>query len=162
MPDVVCNTSPLQYLHQAGALGILPALYGRILIPQAVADEIGAGLASGVDLPVLETLGWIGICQVARSSWPVPRDIHRGEAEVIALAGSLPTAKLILDDLAARRHARLLGLQITGTLGVLLQAKKAGLLDALLPVVGRLEQSGFRLASSTRKDFLRMAGESYM
>lgn len=51
MPEVVCNTTPLQYLHQAGVLQILPALYGRILIPRAVANEIGAGLKAGVNLP---------------------------------------------------------------------------------------------------------------
>lgn len=44
MPEIVCNTTPLQYLHQAGLLHILPALYDRILVPRAVADEIGVGM----------------------------------------------------------------------------------------------------------------------
>jgi predicted nucleic acid-binding protein len=87
MPEVVCNTSPLQYLHQVGALWILPSLYGRILIPKAVADEIGAGLRAGVNLPDLNDLDWLEICEMAHSPWPMPRDIHRGEAEVIALSG---------------------------------------------------------------------------
>jgi predicted nucleic acid-binding protein len=160
MPEVVCNTTPLQYLHQAGVLWILPKLYGRILIPQAVTNEIGAGLNAGVNSPDLTTHGWIEVREVTRSPWPIPRDIHRGEAEVIALAGSLPNSKMILDDLAARKHAHLLGLKFTGTLGILLHAKEVGLLDALLPVVNCLEQSGFRLAESTRKDFLSLAGES--
>ena len=89
----------------------------------------------------------------------MPRDIHRGEAEVIALAASLPDAQLILDDLAARRHAKLLGLRVTGTLGILLKAKQGNLLNQLKPLVERLDEAGFRLADSTRDDFLKMAGE---
>jgi predicted nucleic acid-binding protein len=160
MPEIVCNTTPLQYLHQTGVLPILPAMYGRILVPRAVADEIGVGLAAGVDLPDLAAIPWIEIRDIARSPWPVPRDIHRGEAEVIALAGSLGDAKMILDDLAARRHARLLGLGFTGTLGVLLKAKNAGLIEAVLPLVARMEELGFHLAEPTRIEFLNLAGES--
>lgn len=40
MPEVICNTSPIQYLHQLGKLELLPALYGRIILPAAVASEL--------------------------------------------------------------------------------------------------------------------------
>jgi len=159
MPEIVCNTTPLQYLHQADVLGIVPALYGRILIPIAVADEIAVGARNGVNLPDPASTEWIEIRDVGDSSWPMPRDIHRGEAEVIALAGSLDDSVMILDDLAARRHARLLGLKFTGTLGVLLKAKQSGFLDSVLPVMDRLEKLGFRLAPNTRREFLELAGE---
>jgi predicted nucleic acid-binding protein len=159
MPEIVCNTTPLQYLHQAGLLYILPTLYGRILVPMAVTDEIAVGMKAGVNLPDLAALPWIKIREVPGSSWPMPRDIHRGEAEVIALAGSLEDPLLILDDLAARRHAKLLGLRITGTLGVLLKAKKSKILESVSPALDRIENAGFRLAANTRRDFLEMAGE---
>ena len=160
MPEVVCNTTPLQYLHQADVLWILPVLYGKILIPRAVADEIGAGLNARVRLPDITSLDWIEVREVHGTPWPVPRDIHRGEAEVIALAGSLSESKMILDDLAARKHARLLGLKFTGSLGVLLTAKKTGLLNAVMPVVERMELSGFRISEAARKEFKDLAGES--
>lgn len=159
MPEVVCNTSPLQYLHQIGFLDILPEIYGRILVPQAVVDEIRAGKQAGVNLPDLASLDWIESREVAPTSWPVPRDIHRGEAEVIALARLSGNAKLILDDLAARKHAKLLGLSVTGTLGVLLKAKEMRVIDHLRPHLESLGAAGFRLADSTREAFLRMAGE---
>lgn len=159
MPEIVCDTTPLQYLHQADVIEIIPALYGSILLPKAVAEEIKIGVNAGVNLPDLDSLAWIEIREVRGSSWPMPRDIHRGEAEVIALAGSLDDALMILDDLAARRHAQLLGLKFTGTLGVLLKAKKLGVLHSVLPVVNSLEQLGFRLATNTRREFLKLAGE---
>ena len=159
MPEVVCNTSPLQYLHQTGMLRVLPTLYGRVLVPQAVADEIGVGLKAGVNLPDLSELDWLDVRVVANSPWPVPRDIHRGEAEVMALAGTLGDARVILDDLAARRHAKLLGLKCTGTLGILLKAKQAGILDSVAEVVGELERLGFRLTWVTRQEILKLAGE---
>jgi len=159
MPEIVSNTTPLQYLHQIGLLGILPGLYGRILVPAAVADEITAGTDAGVELPDLSSLGWVEVRRVAPLTWPVPRDIHRGEAEVIALAGTLGDPLLVIDDLAARRHAGLLNLKCTGTLGVLLKAKQAGLIDSVSPHVVRLEERGFRLSPATRQDFISLAGE---
>lgn len=61
MREVVCNTSPLQYLHQLGELHLLPSIYGRISIPKAVADEILTGKSGGIDLPELLALGWIQV-----------------------------------------------------------------------------------------------------
>jgi predicted nucleic acid-binding protein len=160
MPEVVSNTTPLQYLHQAGVLGVLPGLYERLVVPAAVADEIRVGREAGVDLPDLPSLGWIEIRSVEPSPWPVARDIHRGEAEVLALAGSAPETLMLLDDLAARRHARLLNLKFTGTLGVLLRAKREGLIPEVGPVLDRMEECGFRLAQNTRSEVLGLAGES--
>lgn len=160
MPETVCNTSPIQYLHQAGHLALLRELYGRLLLPEAVAGEIERGRRAGVDLPDPATVDWIEVCRVTPTLFPLPRDIHRGEAEVIALAGSLPHALMILDDTAARRHARLLGLRFTGTLGVILRAKSVGLLPAVEPVVGVFESCGFHMTERIRSEILRLAGES--
>lgn len=160
MREVVCNTSPLQYLHQLGGLHLLRSIYGRISVPQAVADEIQAGRTAGIDLPDLSALDWIEIRLAGKSLQPLPRDIHRGEAEVLALAAEFSAPLLILDDLAARKHAKLLGLAATGTLGVLVKAKQQGLIDPLKPRLERLEKLGFRLSTETRGEILRIAGEA--
>lgn len=159
MRNVVCNTSPLQYLHQLGELHLLQSLYGRISVPQAVSDEVLAGRSGGIDLPDLLAADWIGIRQVAKALNPRPRNIHPGEAEVLALALSLPDSLVILDDLAARKHAKLLGLAATGTLGILAKAKKQGLIERLRPRLEHLEKLGFRLSSETRMAILEIAGE---
>lgn len=59
MPDVICNTSPFQYLHQIGHLALLPKLVSRIIVPTAVADELAEGWRRGLDLPIPEELPWV-------------------------------------------------------------------------------------------------------
>lgn len=61
MPEVVSNTSPLQYLHQLGLLDLLPRLVGRVTVPQAVVDELEAGRSLGHDLPEVTSLAWVTV-----------------------------------------------------------------------------------------------------
>ncbi len=56
MPDVICNTSPLQYLHQLELLELLPALFGRVVVLQSVVEELERGLARGAPLPDVSAL----------------------------------------------------------------------------------------------------------
>ena len=67
---------------------------------------------------------------------------------------------MILDDALARQYARMLNLKLTGTLGVLLKAKEAGLLPVLAPVLERLQHLRFRIDPQTRQAVLRLAGEA--
>ena len=59
MPDVISNSSPMQYLYQAGMLNILPALFGQICVPEAVVAEQEEGRRRSVSLPTLEELSWL-------------------------------------------------------------------------------------------------------
>ena len=68
MTDVICNTSPFQYLHQIDQLRILPALAGQITTPPAVVDEIAVGRSVGVDLPDLSQMAWIVVRRPASQS----------------------------------------------------------------------------------------------
>jgi len=125
---VVSNTSPLLYLHQVGHLDVLRELYGRIRIPSAVQLELQAGVEQGVAVPDVQALGWIDEQALTdRLLLPTVIDLGPGEAEAIALALSSPHSLLILDDRLGRRIARLAGVTYTGTLGVLVKAKRAGL-----------------------------------
>ena len=65
-----------------------------------------------------------------------------------------------MDDGLARRVAETLGIRLTGTLGLLLDAKRAGLVQALTPFLDQLQALGFRLASHTRAAVRRLAGET--
>jgi len=160
LPEVICNTSPLQYLHQIGYLELLPRLVSRIVVPAAVAAELEAGRRLGLDLPDPEALSWVDLSDSANKQLlRLVADLGPGETAVLALALERSDAIVILDDALARRHAEVLGLRLTGTLGVLLDAKRAGLVPALTPLVDALQRLGFRLSKDTRNAVLRLAGE---
>ncbi len=161
MPDVICNTSPLQYLHQADVLELLPALVGQVYVPEAVAAELREGRRRNVRLPALEELSWL-IVRPVRDPTLLPLVTHLGdgEKEVLALGLETQDALLLLDDRDARRYARALELEVSGTLGLLLRAKERGVLDAIRPVLDRLQALRFRLNAKTRQRVLERAGET--
>lgn len=161
MPDVICNTSPLQYLHQVGLLHVLPALAGHIVIPPAVAEELATGRTAGVSLPDPTALEWVSIRQPrSEAALPLITDLGPGEAGVLLLALESRDAIVVFDDALARRAAAMLRLRVTGTLGLLLDAKRAGLISAVGPVLDQLQALHFRVASHTRAGILALAGES--
>lgn len=160
MPDVVCNTSPLQYLHQVGYLDLLPRLAGRIIIPPAVVDELREGRKAGIDLPQVSSLQWLEIRPPGSMAvLPLITDLGPGESQVLALALELPGTSVILDDLVARRLATSMGIPLTGTLGVLLAAKKAGAIKVIAPVLDTLQALRFRVSPSTRRAVPTLAQE---
>lgn len=160
MPEVICNTSPLQYLHQIGQLDLLPQLSGQIIVPSAVAAELAEGRRRGVDVPVPETFPWADV-RVPASERVVRlvADLGPGETAVLLLALECADPVVILDDGLARRHAEVLGIPLTGTLGILLDAKQRGLVSSVTPLIDDLQRLGFRLSARTREIVLRRAGE---
>ena len=161
MPGVIANTSPLQYLHQAELLDLLPTLFGRIDVPDAVVAEIVEGRKRRINLPDLETLPWITIRSVAdRTLLPLATGLGSGEREVLALGLESQDSLIVLDDEDARRHARAVGLDVVGTLGVLLRAKETGALKALRPVLDLLEALRFYVGNEVRHAVLESAGEA--
>ncbi len=158
MPEVFANTTPLQYLHRLGRLDWLREFYGRIIVPAAVSSELEAGRGVGARVPELKAFPWIETRRPPEPMPAFPRSIHRGEAEVLALAAE--ASLVIIDDLVARAHARALGLRCTGTLGVVLRAKREQRLAAVSPVLAQLQAEGFRIAPGTLTEVLRLAGES--
>jgi predicted nucleic acid-binding protein len=160
LSDVICNTSPIQYLHQLQLLHILPALAGRVIIPPAVVEELSQGRTSGINLPDVNVLKWVEIRRpVSELAVPLVTDLGSGETEVLMLALEMREAVVVLDYDLARRVAETLGLRLTGTLGLLLDAKKAGLISAIAPLLDQLQTLRFRVAPHTRVAVLKLAGE---
>ncbi len=88
MPEknVICNTSPLLYLHQVSQLELLSKLYGTVIVPRAVEEELLAGQDRGLDVPEISAIDWTHIrAPMGESVLPAIMDLGRGEAEVIAL-----------------------------------------------------------------------------
>ena len=161
MPEVISNTSPIQYLHQSDLLELLPALYDQVTVPEGVVVELEAGRRQGVPLPDVRTLPWVRVRRAPRERLlTLVTDLGRGEREVLALAAEIPDSLAILDDALARHYARVLDVAFTGTLGVLLRGKQAGHLTAVEPAVRQLEMLGFRLDAGTRAAILDLAEET--
>jgi len=78
VPDVISDTSPIQYLHQVQLLDLLPVLYGKIIVPQAVADEIKEGIRLGYDLPDVSALSWIEIKDATLFLSSLPVNANQG------------------------------------------------------------------------------------
>ena len=162
MRDVICNTSPLQYLHQTELLHLLPALFGSVQVPTAVAAELAEGRRRGVRLPELAQLPWVTLRSVReRKLLPLVTSLGSGEKEVLALGLEAPDHLLVLDDRDARRHAIAAGLEVTGTLGILVLAKECGLLGSIRPALNRLQALRFRLRTETYRAALELANEEY-
>jgi len=88
------------------------------------------------------------------------RDLDQGEAESIALAIELEADLLILDEREGRRSAKRFGLNVTGVLGVLLEAKAADLIQEVRPLVQELrDRAGFYLSEDVQQLICKLAGE---
>ncbi len=120
MRAVICDTSPLQYLHQSDLLHLLPALFGSAQVPSAVVAELAEGRRRGVRLPEMADIPWVTERPVSEHKrLPLVTSLGNGEKEVLALGLETPNHLLVLDDRHARRYAIAVGLEITGTLGIL-------------------------------------------
>lgn len=160
LPEVVCDTSTLQYLHQLGLLHILPALAGHIVIPPAVLHEIEEGQSRGIDLPEVNMLAWLVVrSPAAITMLPFEHDLGPGETEVLMLAGEIGDVVAVLDDGLARREAERRGIPVIGTLGLLVNAKRAGLVSSVKEQIDRLQEKRFRVSPLTRAAVLKLAEE---
>ena len=148
MSDVwVVNASPLIALDRVGCIHLLGQLANEVVLPEAVIAEVAAGPRA------------LGTAQLGRYRSVVAGAIHAvvaawdlgaGETEVVSWAASQSNSIAILDDRAARRCAAALGVSTMGTLRVLLDAKKAGLIPSVAPLVDGLKRSGIHLSDKPR------------
>jgi uncharacterized protein len=163
MPDdariVVVNTAPIISLSLVGHLGLLRDLYLRVAIPPAVWEETlrGGTRAGVVELRRAVWIDTVPLQDPGRAD--LLSDLDRGEAEVLALAQESRAGLVIIDERLARRHAKRLGIPLTGTVGVLLRAKDRGLISEVKPLVEQIQRGGIRLGKSLVDGALKLAGE---
>lgn len=153
---IVANSTPIISLHGINRLDILKNMYGKIIIPNAVHAEVIVKSASA-----LEGYDWIYVKSILNLSAKeaFTSALHDGEAETIILAKELDADLIIIDDRLARRHAKYFGLVVTGTVGVLLRAKRSGVINKVRPVLDDLIGFGFYISEDVCQKVLDIADE---
>jgi predicted nucleic acid-binding protein len=159
---LVCDTTIPLYLGRIGQIDLLPALFAPVYIPTQVCLELDMGRVLRPDTINPRDLVWVelvSVSQVLIDSLP-PNRLGTGERAVVAYAQAHRGYVAGMDDLRARQLAEAMGLKVTGTLGILLRAKQAGLVSTLQPLVDDIAAQGFRLNPELHRDVLRLAGET--
>lgn len=142
---VIADASPLHYLILLDLTDILPRLYGRVIVPPAVAGELQAKNApAGVKRWITNPPDWLEVRPIVVPPDPALGKLDAGEREAITIAEALQANLLILDERLGRREAERRNLRVTGTLGVLDEAAEAGFVD-LREALQRLKMAGFYL-----------------
>lgn len=146
MPNIISNTSCLIVLDNIGMLDVLKELYGKVFIAEEVSKEFGKTLPD-----------WIEVRKVSDNKYLklMKNFVDLGEASTIALAVETDDIVIILDDLKARKLGQKLNLKITGTIGVLIKARKKNIITSTQEVLNRLRNEGFRISDEIEKEFLK-------
>jgi predicted nucleic acid-binding protein len=145
---VVADASPLIYLAVLGRFMLLQRLFGVVHVPDAVVQEVAAptlSLPGAAETRTAVADGWLRPTYIRdrEAVEDLLTDLHQGEAEAIVLAKELEARLLMLDDRLARNRAVALGLPVTGTIGVLLLARRRGEQLDLRHDLDTLIQHGF-------------------
>jgi predicted nucleic acid-binding protein len=153
---VVADTGPLNYLILIGHVEVLKGLHGQVVIPTAVQDEMLDALAPpAVKAWMRDPPQWVQVRSPSRFLLMLDSKLGDGEREAITLAYAEGIEEsLLLIERRGRREAARLGLSFTGTLGILEQAAKRGLLD-LRQAIERLRKTNFKVSAGLLDDFLR-------
>lgn len=157
--SVVINASPLITLFRSGQAHILPQLFNRIIVPQAVWQEV-----------VLDDWDDAPVRKLRQQTWPVREHVDpsprvaawalgAGETAVLSHALANPPLRAVIDDMDARRCAQTLGIPIFGTGGLLVLAKRRGLLDSVGGAIEKIRDAGLWLSEDVVRILKTQAGE---
>ena len=147
---IISDTSCLILLDEIDELHLLRKLFGQVIITQIVAAEYGNELPD-----------WVIAQNPAhrKNQLVLETTLDKGEASSIALALEKENCLLIIDELRGRKLAKQIGVTITGTLGVLAQAKQNGHILALKPLLDKVKLTDFRLSEQLIQQTLKEVGE---
>lgn len=156
----VVNASPLILLGKVGHAALLSELSDELIVSDVVAREVGAKpegerVVSGV----ASRPGVRFESEVRTPSEIAAWNLGRGESQVLALAAASPGSRAVLDDMEARRCAQSLDIPVIGTLGVVLRAKRKGVIERAHPIIDQLRRVGLYVSDSLIEQALAHVGE---
>jgi predicted nucleic acid-binding protein len=159
---IVLNTSPtLALIAAVGRLDFLRELYEKALLPREVLRELNVGEREGGEVEALIRKAGLVVWECdAQPADILLNSLDLGEAAVIQLALAEHIPLVGIDELAGRRLARLCGLEVTGSLGILLKARKLGLVPPLRDCLANMSAAGIWLSPALKTEALRLAEET--
>lgn len=147
---IIADTSCFIILTNIGELNLLQKVYGQIVTTPDVAAEYGEALPAWVTIEPVQDSYRQKILEM---------QVDKGEASALALALEIPDSTVIIDDYRARKTAEKLGINYTGTVGVIIKAKITGIITSIKPMLAKIKQTDFRLTNEIEQQALREAGE---
>jgi uncharacterized protein len=159
---VVADTTPLLYLSRTGHLEIVRAVHHEIVVPKTVWEELVVARPDKQGVAALQASSWILVNDDVERAGIDPdltSLLDAGEAAAITLAALLRADCLLIDERKGRLVARERGLRIQGTLGLLVEARRTGVLGSLRAVLDDLACAGFRVSALLVKEALLQVGE---
>lgn len=160
----VCNASPLILLQRIGYLRLLTDLCYDLVVPKGVIDEIfhhkeeAQSWETFLASPKVKVLKKHIDIEPPIIGW----DLGKGESEVLSWAITNIGYEAVLDDLAARKCARVLNIPLRGTVGVILLAKKRKHISKARPLINLLIEAGLRFDNKWINEALNLVGEKYL
>lgn len=148
---VISDASPIIALADIGELELLKLLYDTIVITDLVRSEIHAELPDWIKISTAYDSKQLQILEL---------ELDRGEASAIALALENSDSRIILDESKGRAVAKRLGLNVIGTLGIIIKAKDKKLIESGKSILEKLEEHGFWLSASLKARLLKRLDES--
>jgi len=161
---VVSDTSPLSSLYLIDQLPLLPAVFGKIIVPEKVWEELLVLETDfGHDLSLLKSAPWLEVCPASDVAEVrrLQRFLDAGESQAIVLAKELHADYLLIDEMEGREAAAHEGLKTIGVLGVFIQAKSFGLIAEVRPLMEGLQMKArFHIHDKLFHAVLKQAGET--
>ena len=151
---IVSDTTAITTLLKAGQEGLLREMFGSVIVPQAVWDELRAYHSRLPEFLCLHS------APEAHARLPGTELLGLGEAEAIRLAQEIPADLLLTDDRKARAAASRLGIKSVGLLAVLIQAKTQGRIGSVSAAIDAIEKKGgLYLSEAAKTEARTLAGE---
>ena len=160
---IVADTTPIISLIKIGLLELLNSMYGEIILPEAVFNELISNPSMSGEAEVIRKSSYLKVKRIgnefAVKLLQKQLNLGAGESEAIVLADTLKADLLVIDERKARGIAKSMGINITGTLGILVDAKKQNRIEKLKPFLEELMSNNIRISEKLYNDVLELVNE---
>jgi len=158
---VISDTTAISSLFIINKLELLKVLFHKVIIPNAVYEELLVLEQYDIDISVIKNAGWIEVKASKNFSLieELSQELDIGESEAIALAAEIEADLLIIDEKRGRLKAKELGIPTVGLIGIISQLKMKGHIRLVKPILDELRNTGFWISDTFYHKILEAEGE---